>query len=285
MSEEHVRPDLEMLADYLEGLLTEPERAEVERAVAADPSTAALLAELEELPALLAAHPPEPMPAEVAARIDAAIADEAASSTAAASSPDKLAPVRPLAPRRRRWLAPALVAAAAVGVVGLGSQVINSGMGSGADEESAAMDSGGGEAEETADQSDSAPEAGSLRRPREELAELSALSFAEDVADTLSKRPQTYARDRVAGVLRRSETLDLSVGSIVGATCATDLPSGRVLPVRLDGEAALLVLRRVPGEPDQRDVLAYPARCPSPTAGEGPAGELAPLASTRLPVP
>jgi anti-sigma factor RsiW len=64
MSEEHVRPDLDMLADYLEDLLSEEERAEVERAVAEDPSTAALLAELEGLPALLSADPPEPMPAD-----------------------------------------------------------------------------------------------------------------------------------------------------------------------------------------------------------------------------
>lgn len=286
MSEEHVRPDLDMLADYLEGLLSEQERAAVERAVDEDPSTAALLAELDALPALLAADPPEPMPADVAARIDAALADEATASTEAAPTA-KVAPVRSLPARRRRWLAPALVAAAAVGVVGLGAQVVNdvtTGADSGSADAESAMDSRGSGEEEAADQAQPPPEAGHLQRPREQLAELSAGSFSEDVADALRARPQTFARDQVASYLVRSELALQAHDSIVDADCAARLPSGRVLPVRLDGQAALLVLRRVPGEPGQRDVLAYPAQCPVPTAAEAPA-ELAPLASTRLPFP
>jgi hypothetical protein len=288
MSEEHVRPDLDMLADYLEDLLSDEERAEVERAVAEDPSTAALLAELEGLPALLAADPPEPMPADVVARIDAALADEAAAAKRAESS-ENLAPVRSLPSRRRRWLAPALAAAAAVGVVGLGAQVVTSGMGSGAGQDAeSAMDAGAG-----ADEAASEPEVqpSSRDRPREgaprraeELVELSADSFSEDVASALADRPRTFARDRVADFLQRDGlAYEESRGLIVEAGCGFDLPSGRVLPARLDGQAALLVLRRVPGEPDQRDVLAFPAECPAPA--DDTASDVPPLASTRLPFP
>ena len=291
MSEEHVRPDLDMLADYLEDLLSDEERAEVERAVAEDPSTAALLAELEGLPALLAADPPEPMPAYVVARIDAALADEAAAAKKAESAKG-LAPVRSLSSRRRRWLAPALAAAAAVGVVGLGAQVVTSGMGSGTSQDAeSAMDAGAG-ADEAAGEPEAPGESERMLGPKDEatqwrtsdLVELSADSFSEDVASAFADRPRTFARDRVADVLQRDGlALEESRGLIVEARCDFDLPSGRVLPARLDGEAALLVLRRVPGEPDQRDVLAFPAECPAPA--DDTASDVPPLASTRLPFP
>jgi negative regulator of sigma E activity len=292
MSEEHVRPDLDMLADYLEDLLSDEERAEVERAVAEDPSTAALLAELEGLPALLSADPPEPMPADVVARIDAALADEAAAAKKTESS-KHLAPVRSMPSRRRRWLAPALAAAAAVGVVGLGAQVVTSGMGSGAGQDAeSAMDAGAG-ADEAVDNDVEAPrESERMLGPEDDatqwrtgdFVELSAERFSEDVASALADRPRTFARDRVASfLLRDGIALEESRGLIVEAECGFDLPSGRVIPARLDGEAAVLVLRRVPGEPDQRDVLAFPAECPAP-AGDT-TSDVPPLASTRLPYP
>lgn len=291
MSEEHVRPDLDMLADYLEGLLPDEERAEVERAAAEDPSTAALLAELGGVPALLASDPPEPMPADVVARIDAALADEAAAAKAAESS-ESLAPVRSLPSRRRRWLAPALAAAAAVGVVGLGAHVVTSGMGSGASQEAESATDAGAGADEAAGDPASQPD--SLDRPEngategrrgDDFVELSAESFPEDVASAFADGPRTFARDRVADYLLRGDGLayEESRGLIVEAGCGFDLPSGRVLPVRLDGEAAVLVLRRVPGEPDQRDVLAFPAECP--VASGATMSDVPPLASTRLPFP
>lgn len=285
MSDEHVRPDLDMLADYLEGLLSEQQRAEVERAVAEDPSTAALLAELEGLPALLAGELPEPMPADVAARIDAALKDEAASSSSAAAA-GKVAPVRSLPTRRRRWLAPALVAAAAVGVVGLGSQAINSGMDGGSGQAESAMDAGSGSDVAAGEVEPQEREGNDARVRGLELAELSADSFSEDVADALRQRPQTFARERVADYLLRSELALEPTDSVVADGCAAQLPPGRVLPVRLDGEASLLVLSRVPGQPGQRDVLAYPAQCPAPATDEGPdIVRLTPLARTRLPFP
>jgi anti-sigma factor RsiW len=83
------RPEVDVLADYVEGLLDDDARAQVQRHIAEDPDTAALVAELETLPRLLAATPMEPMPADVVARVDAALARES-QDRAAASAADRV---------------------------------------------------------------------------------------------------------------------------------------------------------------------------------------------------
>jgi hypothetical protein len=107
--------DLDRLADYAAGVLDPPEAAEVNRLIATEPAWArahdALVAAQPRLAETLSALSPEPMPAEVAARLDRAIA--------AASRETDSAKVIQL-DRRRRWSRVAAGAAAAVVVVGAG---------------------------------------------------------------------------------------------------------------------------------------------------------------------
>ncbi|THA71893.1 hypothetical protein E6P78_04795 [Streptomyces sp. A0958] len=136
-------PDVSEISDLTEGLLSETRAAEVRGHTAGCDLCTDVLASLEEIRGLLSDLPaPEPMPADVAARIDAALADEARTRT----EPDAVDDVsretepRPIAPeppdrptghpraatgpgrrpgrRRRRTtvLATALGAAAMVGV-------------------------------------------------------------------------------------------------------------------------------------------------------------------------
>ncbi|MDQ3629174.1 MAG: hypothetical protein M3419_10270, partial [Actinomycetota bacterium] len=93
MAEPIRRPEVDVLADYVEGLLGTDARAQVERHIAQDPETAALVAELEALPDLLAATAVEPMPADVVARVDAALARES-QDRAAAPAADRVGAMR-----------------------------------------------------------------------------------------------------------------------------------------------------------------------------------------------
>ncbi|THA23223.1 hypothetical protein E6R18_30415 [Streptomyces sp. A1277] len=136
-------PDVSEISDLTEGLLSETRAAEVREHTADCELCADVLASLEEIRDLLGELPtPEPMPADVAARIDAALADESRSRTASDAAvdvsretePGLIAPEHPDRPaghpraatgpgrgpgrRRRRTtaLATALGAAALVGV-------------------------------------------------------------------------------------------------------------------------------------------------------------------------
>lgn len=285
MSEERSRPTLDTLADYLEGLLTEEENRAVERWVAEDAVTAELLHELEELPGLLAADAVEPMPGDVVGRVDAALA-AAARDDHAGRETGAGAVVVPL--RRRRWLAPALAAAAVVGMVAIGSQVVSSVGPIGMD---SAGEAGGGGALTDGEAADrSVPESEEAQAPTDsgggvplppsadEAPSIRTDSFASDVNRALD-----------ADELVRGGRMDWSAGlaerrsryTILSRGCAVDLGADRVLPIRLDGDPALLVLRRIPGEPDRREALAYPARCPD---GEEEANE-EPLASAVVLLP
>jgi hypothetical protein len=129
--------DLDMLAELEEGL------AEPQAAAAARPhletcaACHALLSRLRTTRALLSALPPEPMPAEVAARVDSAVrrAGEVATTT-----------VVPLARRNRVWSSPAIAGgAAAAAVVALiaalvAGNVIHRGHGNAANTSTAAGD-------------------------------------------------------------------------------------------------------------------------------------------------
>ncbi|CAN5277074.1 hypothetical protein BH24ACT12_BH24ACT12_09680 [soil metagenome] len=119
MAEPIRRPEVDVLADYVEGLLDDDARAQVQRHIVEDPDTAALVAELETLPRLLAATPMEPMPADVVARVDAALARES-QDRAAASAADRVGGL----PRHRRWLVPAMAAAATAGIIAIAAPVV-----------------------------------------------------------------------------------------------------------------------------------------------------------------
>jgi hypothetical protein len=108
--------DLDRLADYCAGLLEPAEEARVEALITTDPgwarAHAALTATLPRVEAALSALPDEPVPADVAARIDRALA---ASRTNTRSNVIDIS-------RSRRWrraaLTTAAVAAGAVAIVG-----------------------------------------------------------------------------------------------------------------------------------------------------------------------
>lgn len=278
MSEQY-RPSLDELADYVEGLLPEAQRHEVERAVAENPSTAALLAELEALPELLATDPIEPMPAHVAARIgDALAAEQAGADSSRGSSPRPGAQVRRLPQRPRRWPAQLLAAAAVVGAIALGSQVVDTGE----DADSSATESAGGAADAAIGGRASAPRGQEEINPaRAKAVRLTSTTFAQDVAQLGGKN---LLRTGIGDSLREAPTAGQAARrySVLADECAVELFSGKVLAVRLDGRPAILVLRRVAGQPRIRQALAYPARCPTPTA-QGVPGRLGqPLARTTI---
>lgn len=126
---EHI--DIEVLADYAEGLLDSAESARVSRHLAECAGCAEQHAALGDVSAYLSALPPPPMPPDIATRIEAAIADEArarSSQTATADAPSDApvggATIVPMRHRSRRWIAPLTAAAAAVVVVGGGFALV-----------------------------------------------------------------------------------------------------------------------------------------------------------------
>jgi negative regulator of sigma E activity len=275
---EQYRPSLDELADYVEGLLPEAQRHDVERAVAEDASTAALLAELEALPELLARDPIEPMPADVAARIgDALAAEQAGADSSPGSSPLPGAEVRRLPQRPRRWPAQLLAAAAVVGAIALGSQVVDTGE----DADSSGAESAGGAADAATAGRASSPRGQEEVNPaRAQAVRLTSTTFAQDVAQLGG---QNLLRTGIGDSLREAPTGGQARRySVLADECAVELSAGKVLAVRLDGRPAILVLRRVAGQPRIRQALAYPARCPTPTA-QGVPGRLGqPLARTTI---
>ncbi len=78
---------LDELADLQAGLLTPRESAALQARVDADPAAQALLADLDHTTALLADLDPEPIPDDIAARIDAALRAEIHAATTEAARP------------------------------------------------------------------------------------------------------------------------------------------------------------------------------------------------------
>lgn len=201
-----------------------------------------------------------PMPPEVAARLDAALAGLVAERSEAAAAPGEPAPVASLESRRRgprRW-PQVLVAAASVSVLAFGVGVVADGMaGSGGMDasttEGRAADSGAdfeaGEAapEGATDGKGAAPSPMPLDGRAVTLlvdappAELSRQSLTEDVRRLLR-------RSGVAGGYTTGSQGPRSDREGVTALSRCDLPEGsrgdRMAAARLDGERATLVVRR-----------------------------------------
>jgi hypothetical protein len=210
------------------------------------------------------------MPPDVVARVDAALAESVrAGGDRAADAPRGVeekagAVVVPL--RRRRWLAPALAAAVTVSVVAIGAQVVSSVGPTGGDD--AQTSAGRGTADraddghEEAEGGNVAPDSADgptsdLRYSLGMLPPVRTGTFATDVADALGNRRAGW----LAGERAESDAGDDARDSFFSAGCSVELGAGRVLPIRLDGELAVLLLRRIPGAPGRREALAYPARC------------------------
>jgi hypothetical protein len=135
-------PSLEELADAGEGLLSGERVAAVARHLAGCAECGRSVAALGEVSAALAAEPRPAMPSAVADRLNSVLLDEAArrAGTGTAGAPEPSPPnpraARPRTtlgafgydrPKRapRRWIAPALVAALAAGLVAFGGYVLS----------------------------------------------------------------------------------------------------------------------------------------------------------------
>ncbi|GAA1769660.1 hypothetical protein [Luedemannella helvata] len=137
--------DLDRLADYAAGLLDPAEEAEVAALVAADPAWAATYEQLVAADAVVATHlreePGEAMPADVAARLDAALKVEDVAG-AVARTPISLNEARRRRQRRAGLVAVGAVAAALVAIVG--GSVVNGSLPSGESSTAADAPAAGG---------------------------------------------------------------------------------------------------------------------------------------------
>jgi anti-sigma factor RsiW len=116
--------DFDLLADYVGGALAgTPDQATVARRVADDPAWRAAYDELSDAMATVGSQlaalgaRPEPMPVEVAARVDAALSEAPPPLAVLPGGGSEARPAR----RRPRWTAPIAVAAAIVVFAGIGT--------------------------------------------------------------------------------------------------------------------------------------------------------------------
>jgi hypothetical protein len=245
----HVRA--EQVADLLEGLLPDAEAATVAAHLDECAECANLHTRLTELPATLLAEPVPPMPADVAARLDAALAEAASErlATGHAGAPDHTgahpSTVTSLADRRRRFLSRAgtgLAAAAAVivGVVVVGDVFDRNGDGA---------DSAAGGSSEVSQPDQASPESADLVRARPPR--LSADDFRAGVAGLLSgARPD--GRWPAPGTEQYARVLPTACSA--AALRSAGIPGAAGPQVLLDGMPVTLVTS---GPPRRSLVTAY----------------------------
>jgi hypothetical protein len=205
----------------------------------------------------------DPVPDHVVARLDEVLADLTAERTAdptaepsADRGPDDapVAPVVPLASRRRRALATGLVAAAAVVALGVAlPQVLDSTGGSDSASSGSAADSGGSVAEDGPGQGDDSDDAAAGSAPSE-LAEGGVASSERSgsaFAAPLALRSDQDLRPAVRPLARRGAVTayDANPG------CVLDVGDGDRVDATWDGLPAVVVLR--PVEEGRQDVEVF----------------------------
>lgn len=246
-------PHVDVLANHHEGLLAGDEQATVQHHLAGCADCQHLVAQLDEVSRLLAAegHRPVTMPSSVAARLEGALAEEAAQRSgrsaeqrdgqqgaAVTSLTSRRAPGARSA-HRRVW--PGLAAAAAVVVVSaVGIQVMQQGQGGGSADSSAGGQNGSAE-EDVQEGAAAAPgdgptsANGDVPRTQDNLSRLK-----QAPAYTASQRASVsaLARDLLRG---RTAVLDAS-GVCASPTTAesTAAELGPVSLIRWQGRPALL---------------------------------------------
>ncbi len=191
----------------------------------------------------------EPIPVEVAARLDRVLAGIAEEQIAGPDHPG--APVVDIAARRRRRAATLLVAAAAVVVAGVGiGQVIgpDSGDDTGADRSTALDADSGGDSDDEAQRPEGAPLSPEEERALGEPARVTSDTFAADVR-RLQERPGL--RSNVSdGVMMDLDRPDL------GFDCGPAAYStGKLLAVRYNGRPAVLAYRPAAGDTQTVELL------------------------------
>lgn len=198
---------------------------------------------------LVDARHTEPMPQDVAARLDRVLADLARG--------EEVAPVTSLAARRRRRAATMLVAAAAVVVVGIGlGQVLGTGSGSDSSADRsvpAAQDAPGGS---QAESSGAGGGADSLAPSDGEGQAAKAPEFA--LREPVQVRPRHFARDarEVQRTLDRIGATDDTGRAAHPFECAPgDWGAGRLVPATYAGQPSVLVFRAVSGDTQVVDLF------------------------------
>lgn len=221
--------DVVVIADLDAGVLGAAQAEAAEAHFATCPVCSRLRAELAELPALLAALPAPAIPADVEARLDAAVERAALER----SREQDAAAVTVLSPRRRRWIAPLAAAAAVIAAIGFLAPGLDPG-GNGADD---AATSGGAETfvEGGGAGEDAGPD--DVAEPR---LQLSSASFGDDVAAKVYDQPSATATDAPAFSVARQQRLDALLDQ-QGCPPLAALASARQTPVLLDGEPATLL--------------------------------------------
>ena len=215
--------DAEQLADLLEGVLPDAEAATVAAHLDTCASCAETHAQLAALPALLAATPVPAMPADVAARIEAALAVAASERRRPALTTPSRSPHpgivqarRRRGERVRRWAAGAVAVAAAVVAVSLVGDLVGG---------VSAPDEATSDASGTADDGMAEEAAGSARGPDESaddtdarlaraLPDLDAGDFGADVEQLYDSGTLTYGLALDAAALHG------------GAPAGAEAPSG-----------------------------------------------------------
>lgn len=212
----------------------------------------------------------DPIPDDVAARLDRALADLADLDVEAGRP---AATVTPLAQRRRN-ASRLLVAAAAVVLVGVGVGQVLDGTSGGADSESAtagdartyAEDGAAGTeaAEEEPAEAAGVPESERDDLRRQGIARLRSQSFTDDVtelnAEYLASSPAPSGETGSDGQgATLPEALDAPLLDGAGAaalTCGADAwGRGRFVAVRYDGLPAVLVFRKASGDTQVADLF------------------------------
>lgn len=120
------------LAEVAEDLLTGPRRAEIEQHLADCAECRSRAAEVSQVQAVLTAQPRPAMPADVSTRLARVLADEAAgriSVTPLAGRSGLGTFGSDLGSRKRRWVMPALAAAASAALVGFGGYAVSAAAG------------------------------------------------------------------------------------------------------------------------------------------------------------
>lgn len=235
---EHLDPAT--VADFDAGLLDQRQTESASAHLLSCARCQQVRADLAELPALLASSPSPGMPADVAARLDAAVERAAQERT----RNEHVAPVVSLLERGRQWFAPLAAAAAVAAAIFFVAPSLD--LGSSGDDAASSTDDGFAEGG-TIDAPEGAgpsPDRGGRRL------ELSSESFARDVAKQLygGGRPRPTA----AFNPEQREALDARVDRFP-CTSSGRHKGARLKLVLLDGQPASLLLY---GPPSKRVAVA-----------------------------
>ncbi|HVC72448.1 MAG TPA: hypothetical protein VNC85_01625 [Mycobacteriales bacterium] len=262
--------DTDALADLDEGLLDRDHVASARAHVAGCPQCRAELAALTGVrERLAAAAEVEPMPAEVVARLDQALASVAAepASTAVTRSVIPLREPQRSSPRGLRWLqaAAVVVLVLAGGAVGISAL---RGSGDNADTAASKAASAGGQRAPAADGSYPVTASGRHWTKTSVEAEVPRL-LAGTLSPTLP--PSSFsAEDNANGSVAPRELAGVPAARLAGgpalADCVTELAGGPATPLAVDlatfdGQPAAVVLLPGIGGPGRVDVWVVPPDC------------------------